>query len=236
MKTFLLWGLLLGLSTLAQAQMPGLPGGVPDLSGEGQGLTPPALVPQVVGTYEATHKDWRDRLIFTPDGRYRRGNGDPGSWAYDGQRLILDWDNWGSAVLTKERDGVFFDASQRFRITRIGPAPGPAPSQPAPPNRPAPAPVTETRHFRVPAAVHPGNETLLVQYRAMPTEGGEWITLVPAGAPDDEWGFWIYTEGASGRFEIPASTFKGPGPYELRAYYGGAGDYTVRDRLRITVR
>ena len=99
---------------------------------------------EIVGIYDGVHPHWRDTVIITADGRYRRGNGDLGSWSYDGNTLILDWDRWGTARLVRESEGAYFDRNQKFRIIKRREVRRVVPSSPPPPvapaRKPAPSP------------------------------------------------------------------------------------------------
>jgi hypothetical protein len=77
------------------------------------------MLEEVVGVYQGTHRDWRDTVTIMPDGTFIRGNGEPGTWAYDGYRLYLDWTNWGDALLERQPDGTFFNSAQPFRLVQF---------------------------------------------------------------------------------------------------------------------
>lgn len=197
---------------------------------------PENLIAEVVGVYQGVHPDWRERVFIYPDGTYRRANGEPGVWSFDGTFLILDWTNWGVATLRRQSDGSFFDSRQRFRLTWVAgpealPARTPAPTT----QRSQTPPLPESRHFRLGQSTFRVGQSIEVQYHSMPTGNMEWITFVRKGEPDNTWGNWTYTDGSQGTFIIQSRDIPGPGEYEMRAYYGGAGDYTVKDRITITV-
>jgi hypothetical protein len=190
------------------------------------------------------HPDWQDRVLIYPDGYYVRGNGEPGVWTFDGTNLVLDWTNWGVATLRVQNDGTLFDSRQRFRLTRIAGPEGLPPLPGSPSQRPQTQPNTttqrpparpESQHFRLEQTTFQVGQTITVQYHSMPEGNMEWITFVRKTDSDDTWGNWTYTDGRQGTFTIRPSDIPGPGEYEMRAYYGGAGDYTVRDRITITI-
>lgn len=70
----------------------------------------------------------------------------------------------------------------------------------------------------------------------VPAEGGRyWITVVPAGAADSDWGEWRYVETGAREIELVAPA--NPGAYEVRLH----GDYPNRNnnviqRVPLTVR
>ncbi len=63
----------------------------------------------------------------------------------------------------------------------------------------------------------------------------DWVTVVPVGTPDNEWGSWTYLAGArSGQFTPPALA---AGNYEARLYFNWpAGGFVVQDRVPFQVR
>lgn len=72
----------------------------------------------VVGTFHGTHPHWSDTVLIAADGTYRRGNGDPGRWTFDGRTLILEWKNWGPEPVNLQLDGTFAAPSGGFRLVR----------------------------------------------------------------------------------------------------------------------
>lgn len=74
--------------------------------------------PEIPGIYDAVHPHWRDTVVITYDGTYRRGSGDPGTWKYDGKVLALKWTNWGDEPVTLEAPGRFASADKGFRLTK----------------------------------------------------------------------------------------------------------------------
>ena len=93
---------------------------------------PPAIDPSVVpGTYDGVHPHWRDSVTISPDGTYRRGNGDSGTWRIEGITLVLQWASWGPERLDRQADGSF-RASTGFTLVRRGIVP-PRPPTTQPP-------------------------------------------------------------------------------------------------------
>ncbi|MEB3226256.1 MAG: hypothetical protein VKJ86_10700 [Synechococcus sp.] len=78
------------------------------------------------------------------------------------------------------------------------------------------------------------SEPILVNYANLPGNSGDWITIVPANAPDNSYEEWFYTEGqrsGSRQFNGLAA-----GSYEVRVYHNWpAGGYIVQDRYAFTV-
>ena len=87
-------------------------------------------------------------------------------------------------------------------------------------------------------SVYSPGEPIAVHFSGFVTET-DWITIVPADAPDDHYDEWYYTHGEP----FGVLTFKGlsPGTYEVRAYCcwqpgrPGHGGYNVQARYRFTV-
>jgi hypothetical protein len=60
-----------------------------------------------------------------------------------------------------------------------------------------------------------------IGFAGMPGHVHDWVTVVPEGAPLEEWGDWDYTGGVeSGVVETVAGP---PGRYEARLYFGAPG-------------
>ncbi|MCK4910123.1 MAG: hypothetical protein KAR83_00705 [Thermodesulfovibrionales bacterium] len=78
------------------------------------------------------------------------------------------------------------------------------------------------------------NEGITIEYSGFPGSPQDWITLVDAGASDETYGQWFYTEGkTSGTY---AFSGEGAGAYELRGYFDyPSGGYTVQSRHAFTV-
>jgi len=178
---------------------------------------------EVIGTFEATHPHWKDKVIIAADGRYKRGSGDPGSWTYDGTTLSLNWDNWKPEKLVKMGNGVFNDNEKNFKIVKVG---GSKPVIKA-------VEILSSKHFKLQKRTFAVGDAITVDCFGMPGNSGQWITFVKKTDKTDTWGNWTYVTDTGMTFEVSADE---PGEYEMRAYYGGAGDYTVRDRFAITVK
>jgi hypothetical protein len=59
-------------------------------------------------------------------------------------------------------------------------------------------------------------KTVKVHWQGTPGNQQDWITVVPAGTPDDVWGNWVYLKGkTSGTFVVQDLA---PGQYEARLY------------------
>jgi hypothetical protein len=71
----------------------------------------------VVGTFRGSHPHWGDTVSIAADGTYRRGNGDPGVWSFDGRTLTLHWKNWGPEPVVLQLDGSFASPGG-FRLVR----------------------------------------------------------------------------------------------------------------------
>ena len=89
--------------------------------------------------------------------------------------------------------------------------------------------VTPTAEVRTSKGVYDLYEDVRVTFSGFPGNRHEWITIVPATAPDDEIGEKFFTDGARAG-EI---TFRGfpPGDYEVRAYFDSPdAGFVVRHR------
>ncbi len=65
--------------------------------------------------------------------------------------------------------------------------------------------------------VYAAGEPVAVYWSGLPGNAQDWITVVAASAPDDDWGQWTYTNGATdGYYEV---TGLAAGDYEVRVYY-----------------
>jgi hypothetical protein len=182
--------------------------------------TSPALTAEIVGEYRGVHEHWQDSVEITAEGRFFRKGGDGGNWTFDGTNLVLAWDNWDPVTLKKEAAGVFFDGVQKFRISKTGEVK---------------TKWISSKHFRLLKNSFKMGEAFAVEFHSMPTGNDEWITLVKKSDAPNSMGDVRYVEERGGVFSIDPTAIEEPGEYEMRAYYGQAGDYTVRDRISFTV-
>jgi hypothetical protein len=65
----------------------------------------------VVGSYQAVHPQWQDRMILDAGGTFRRAGGDRGTWRIEGSALVLQWSNGAVSRLQRLADGSFRGAS-----------------------------------------------------------------------------------------------------------------------------
>jgi hypothetical protein len=93
----------------------------------------------------------------------------------------------------------------------------------------------QSKHFRLERTVFQQGDAINVSFFGMPGNSQDWLTAVPSGSSNEEWGSWQYTGGKkTGAFTLPELE---PGTYELRAYYDyPAGGYLIQDRLTFTVK
>ena len=93
---------------------------------------------------------------------------------------------------------------------------------------------TRSKHFSVASKYPRSGEAFVIKFFDFPSRGMDWMTIVPEGSPDTEWGQWQYTNGPSGEYTVPTLQ---PGRYEIRAYYDHPnGGFVVRDRLTVIVK
>ena len=65
--------------------------------------------------------------------------------------------------------------------------------------------------------VYKAGETVIVFWNGLPGNVQDWVTVVPAGAPAEEWGQWTYTNGqTTGAFQVSGLA---AGDYEARVYH-----------------
>ena len=93
-------------------------------------------------------------------------------------------------------------------------------------------------HVTLDKASFASNEEIRVTWHGLPGgtgAKGDWITIIPANAPENTWGKWWYTGGRqSGAHNAGVLT---PGEYEVRVYFDWPRiSYVVQSRLAITVR
>jgi len=77
-------------------------------------------------------------------------------------------------------------------------------------------------------------ETVTVFWDGTPGNPTDWINVVPAGAPAEEWGQFAYTNGqVYGNFQFPGLP---PGQYEVRVFYNYPdGGFTVQASYPFTI-
>lgn len=82
--------------------------------------------------------------------------------------------------------------------------------------------------------VYGPNETITVWFEGLPGNDQDWITLVPAGTPDTEYGQYFFTAGKrEGTLNFNG---KPAGAYEIRVFHNWpAGGYVVQDRQPVLV-
>jgi hypothetical protein len=98
-------------------------------------------------------------------------------------------------------------------------------------------PKTISVNVAVPRAVYKTGEKIELTYsaRLLPPEGQQyWVTLVPAGAPDTEFGKWHYVKGGAKADELIADA---EGEYEIRLHdvypYYKKGRVLARQRVSV---
>jgi hypothetical protein len=81
---------------------------------------PPPVDPAaaIAGVYDGVHRHWRDAVHLSADGTFRRGNGDPGRYTFDGKTLVLRWNNWGPETLEMVAPGRFQCRGYLFTLNR----------------------------------------------------------------------------------------------------------------------
>lgn len=83
--------------------------------------------------------------------------------------------------------------------------------------------------------VYMAHEPVVVEFSGFPGNAQDWITVISASEPADQYGEWFYLEGqTSGRL-----SFKGlaPGRYEARGYFNWPeGGYNIQCRYPFEVR
>jgi len=96
-------------------------------------------------------------------------------------------------------------------------------------------PPSSSQRLRSAKTSYQANEPIEIVFENFPGNKQDWITLIPKGAPDNQYGEWFYTGGArSGRHTFAG---KPAGEYEVRAYFDWPkGGFTVRERLALSVK
>ncbi len=89
-------------------------------------------------------------------------------------------------------------------------------------------------HLFVPSASVDGS-SVVVTWKGTPGNQQDWVTVVKAGTPDEEWGTWTYTAGKkNGSFTAMILT---DGRYEARLYYDyPKGGFKVIERVAFSVK
>ena len=108
------------------------------------------------------------------------------------------------------------------------------PSDAKPPSAtPAMPAVTPAGHLIVPTVIAPG-QPLVIRWRNTPGNPKDWVTVVPAGTPDNKWGRWTYLRGRTSGVFIVRGLRRGQ--YEVRLYYDWPrGRFNVIERKPVTV-
>lgn len=84
------------------------------------------------------------------------------------------------------------------------------------------------------AATHRAGQAIVVEFRGLPGNAQDWITLVPQTAPENNYNEWFYLK----RQRSGSVTFKPvtPGHYEVRVFHNWpAGGYVVHERAQLSV-
>jgi hypothetical protein len=78
-------------------------------------------------------------------------------------------------------------------------------------------------------------DKVLVRFAGLPGHQGDWITVIEADQPPEEWGRWFYTEGKKeGKHYYDPLP---PGSYEVRVYFDWPnGSFDVKSRHAFTVK
>lgn len=93
-------------------------------------LVPPPAMLVTPGVYDGWHPHWQDTITLSPDGTYRRGNGDPGRWSIEGRTLVLAWARWGPERLDLQPDGSYRAPTNGFTLRLHATTPTPPPPLP----------------------------------------------------------------------------------------------------------
>lgn len=73
----------------------------------------------LLGAFEGVHPHWRDVVILSADGTYRRATGDAGRWTFDGTTLTLSWEHWGPEFLQLRGPGFFVADRNGFTLRKL---------------------------------------------------------------------------------------------------------------------
>jgi hypothetical protein len=113
----------------------------------------------------------------------------------------------------------------------VEPAPqAPAATLPPPPPAPRAGTVLQTS-----ASLYRTDQLVVVDYSGMPGTKHDWITIVPADAPNDAYGEWAWLGETSGTHRF--GRLLKPGRYQVRAFENWpAGQFTIKGRVDFEVR
>jgi hypothetical protein len=90
--------------------------------------------------------------------------------------------------------------------------------------------------LRLGSTVYQSDQRIEIEYSGMPAQGRDWLTIVPVGTPDEQYGEWTWLHGKSAG-SYRSSRPYAPGKYEVRAYEDWpAGKYAVKVRSSFEVR
>ncbi len=90
-----------------------------------------------------------------------------------------------------------------------------------------PAPASDVPVVTVEQPVLAVRETIGVRWAGLPEDRTGWITVVPVGTPETQWGSWAYTDGGdTGRLTLTGPDT--PGDYEIRVYLEGPREVVAR--------
>ena len=85
------------------------------------------------------------------------------------------------------------------------------------------------------APVYDTSQLVVVQYSGMPGTKHDWVTIVPADAPNEAYGEWAWLGPASGTHRF--GRLLKPGRYQVRAFENWpAGEFTIKGRVDFEVR
>lgn len=85
------------------------------------------------------------------------------------------------------------------------------------------------------APVYDTSQLVVVQYSGMPGTKHDWITIVPADAPNESYGEWAWLGPVSGTHRF--GRLLKPGRYQVRAFENWpAGAFTIKGRVDFEVR
>ena len=92
----------------------------------------------------------------------------------------------------------------------------------------------EGEYLRLDRKTFQTGENITIHFSGIPGNQQDWITLVPVGSPENEWGTWSYLKGKkSGLHTIKAPS---PGKYEIRLYFDWPrGKYDIKDQIELEV-